>query len=102
MKVLISGGMGAIGAMTTRKFVKEGHHPVVIMARHMDRNLIAPIEDKIDVELTDVQDFPRIVSIIQNYRITHVVHTAAMVGAVSNKNPPQSIHVNVIGTLEHP
>ncbi len=98
MKVLITGGMGVIGAMTTRRFVQEGHRPVV-MARHMDRNLIAPVEDKIDVELADVQDFPRLVSIIQAHNITHIVHTAALVGAVSNKNPPQSVHVNVIGTL---
>jgi UDP-glucose 4-epimerase len=98
MKVLITGGMGVIGAMTTRKFVNEGPRPVV-MARHLDRNLIAPIEDKIDVELADVQDFPRIIEIIQKHNITHIVHTAALVGAVSNKNPPQSIHVNVIGTL---
>ena len=98
MKVLITGGMGVIGAMTTRKFVKEGHRPVV-MARHMDRNLIGPIEDGIDVELADVQDFSRITSIIDRYKITHIVHTAAMVGAVSAKNPPQSVHVNVIGTL---
>jgi UDP-glucose 4-epimerase len=98
MKVLITGGMGVIGAMTTRKFVKEGHRPVV-MARHMDRNIIGPIEDKIDVELADVQDFPRIISIIQKYNITHIAHTAALVGAVSNKNPPQSVQVNVIGTL---
>jgi len=87
-----------IGAMTTRKFVKEGHRPVV-MARHMDRNLIGPIEGRIDVELADVQDFSRITSIIDKYKITHIVHTAALVGAVSAKNPPQSVHVNVIGTL---
>jgi UDP-glucose 4-epimerase len=98
MKVLITGGMGVIGAMTTRRFVREGHRPVV-MARHMDGNLIAGVEDKIDVELADVLDFPRLVSIIQAHAITHIVHTAALVGAVSNKNPPQSVHVNVIGTL---
>ena len=33
MKVLITGGMGVIGAETSRKFVKEGHRPVVF-ARH--------------------------------------------------------------------
>ena len=84
--------------MATRKFVKEGHRPVV-MARRMDRNLIAPVEDRIDIELADVQDFPRIISIIQKYGITHIAHTAAMVGFVSSQNPPQSIHVNVLGTL---
>jgi UDP-glucose 4-epimerase len=98
VRVLITGGMGVIGAMTTRKFVKEGHRPV-IMARHMDRDLIGPIEDRVDVELADVQDFPRLISIIQNYNITHVVHTAALIGALSTRNPPQSVHVNVIGTL---
>ena len=98
MKVLITGGMGVIGSMVSSRFVQEGHRPV-IMARHLDRNLIRPIEDKIDIELGDVLDLPRIFSIIQTHQITHIIHTAALVGAVSNLNPPQSIHINVIGTL---
>jgi UDP-glucose 4-epimerase len=98
MRVLITGGMGVIGSGVTTKFVHEGHRPVV-MARHLDRNLIRPIEDKIDIELADVLDIPRIISILQKYEITHIVHTAALVGAMSNLNPPQSIHINVIGTL---
>jgi UDP-glucose 4-epimerase len=98
MKVLITGGMGVIGSMVSSRFVQEGHRPV-IMARHLDRNLIRPIEDKVDIELGDVLDLPRILSIIQFYKITHIVHTAALVGALSNQNPPQSIHINVIGTL---
>jgi len=98
MKVLITGGMGVIGSMVSSRFVQEGHRPV-IMARHLDRNLIRPIEDKVDIELGDVLDLPRILSIIQSYKITHIVHTAALVGALSNQNPPQSIHINVIGTL---
>jgi UDP-glucose 4-epimerase len=98
MRVLITGGMGVIGSMVSAKFVQEGHRPVV-MARHLDRNLIRPIEDKIDIELADVLDLPRIFSIIQSHQVTHIIHTAALVGAMSNLNPPQSIHINVIGTL---
>ena len=98
MKVLITGGMGVIGSMVSSRFVQEGHRPV-IMARHLDRNLIRPIEDKVDIELGDVLDLPRILSIIQSYKTTHIVHTAALIGALSNQNPPQSVHVNVIGTL---
>ena len=98
MKVLITGGMGVIGAGVSDRFVQEGHRPV-IMARHLDLNLIRSIEDKVDIELADVVDLPRVLSIIQKYKITHIVHTAALVGAVSNQNPPQSIHINVIGTL---
>ena len=98
MKVLITGGMGVIGSMVSSRFVQEGHRPV-IMARHLDRNLIRPIESQIDIELGDVLDLPRILSIIQSYNITHIIHTAALIGALSNKNPPQSVHINVIGTL---
>ena len=42
MKVLITGGMGVIGAETSRKFVREGHRPV-IFARHRDDSLIPDI-----------------------------------------------------------
>lgn len=90
--------MGVIGSMVSSRFVREGHRPV-IMARHLDRNLIRPIEDQVDIELGDVLDLPRILSIIQSYKITHIIHTAALIGALSHKNPPQSIRINVIGTL---
>ena len=33
MKVLITGGMGVIGAEASRRFVREGHRPI-IFARH--------------------------------------------------------------------
>lgn len=98
MKVLITGGMGTIGSMVSKRFVQEGHRPV-IMARHLDKSLIGPIEDKVDIELADLLDLPRIISIIQSYHITHIIHTAALLGTLSQKNPPYSVHINVIGTL---
>ena len=98
MKVLITGGMGVIGAETSRKFVKEGHRPI-IYARHRDDNLIGDIADKIDIELGDVNDLPRLLDVIKRHGITHIVHAAAFVGAVSQANPALSIQVNVMGTV---
>ena len=98
MEVLITGGMGVVGSEAARKFVREGIRPV-IYARHRDENLIADIKDDIDIELGDILDLPRLLQVFRNYRITHVVHTAAFVGAVSQQNPPLSIQVNVIGTV---
>ncbi len=46
MKVLITGGMGVIGAEMSRKFVNEGHRPVIFV-RHRDDSLIV---DKVDFE----------------------------------------------------
>jgi len=98
MKVLITGGMGVIGSEASRKFVKEGHRPV-LYARHRDDNLIADLADKVDIALGDVTDLPRLLDVIKTNRITHIVHAAAFVGAVSQANPPLSIDVNVRGTV---
>jgi UDP-glucose 4-epimerase len=98
MKVLITGGMGVIGAETSRKFVREGHRPVVF-ARHYDGRLVGDIADKIDFETGDILDMPRLLDVIKRHKITHIVHAAAFVGAVSAANPAQSIQVNVMGTV---
>jgi nucleoside-diphosphate-sugar epimerase len=39
VKVLITGGMGVIGAEVSRKFANEGHRPVIFV-RHRDDCLI--------------------------------------------------------------
>jgi UDP-glucose 4-epimerase len=71
MKVLITGGMGVIGAETSRKFVREGHRPVVY-ARHRDDRLVGDIADKIDFEAGDILDMPRLLDVIKRHRITQV------------------------------
>jgi UDP-glucose 4-epimerase len=98
MKVLITGGMGVIGAETSRKFVREGHRPV-IYARHRDDRLIFDILDKVDFESGDVLDWARLLDVIKRHKITHIVHAAGFVGAVSAANPALSIQVNVMGTV---
>ena len=69
------------------------------MARHVEKSLIGTIEDQVDIELGDVLDLPRLMSIIQTHGVTHIIHMAALIGALSNQNPPHSVHVNVVGTL---
>src|ERR1700740_3149643 len=98
MKVLIPAGMGVIGAETSRKFVHEGHRPVVY-ARHRDDRLVSDILDSIDFEAGDILDMPRLLDLIKQHRVTHIVHAASFVGAVSAANPALSIQVNVMGTV---
>ncbi|HEY2533070.1 MAG TPA: NAD(P)-dependent oxidoreductase [Xanthobacteraceae bacterium] len=98
MRVLITGGMGVIGAETSREFVREGHRPIVY-ARRRDDSLIGDIVDKIDFEAGDILDMPRLLDVIKRYRVSHVIHAAAFVGAVSAANPGLSIKVNVMGTV---
>ena len=97
MKVLITGGMGVIGAEATRKFVQEGHRPV-IYARRRDESLIGDVLDSIDIELGDITDAARLTEVLQTHAITHIVHAAGYVSAPSAANVPLGIQVNVMGT----
>jgi UDP-glucose 4-epimerase len=98
MKVLITGGMGVMGAEASRRFVREGHCPI-IFARHRDEWLIRDILEEVDIELGDVLDMPRLLDVIKRHRVTHIVHAAAFVGAVSAANPALSVQVNVMGMV---
>lgn len=98
MRVLITGGMGVIGSMVSGRLVRAGLKPV-LMARHLDRSLIGSVAEKADIELGDVLDLPRLVGVIKAYGVTHIIHMAALIGALSHQNPPHSVQVNVIGTL---
>lgn len=97
MKVLITGGMGVIGAEASRRFVSEGHRPV-LFARHRDDSLISDIADQVDIETGDIVDLDAVRGAIERHGVTHIVHTAAFVGALSAADPPLSIKVNVLGT----
>lgn len=98
MKVLITGGMGVIGAFVAEKFVQEEHRPV-LYSRHRDDKLIRGIADRVDIELGDILDLPRLIEVIKKYLITHIIHTAAFVGALSQADPALSVQVNVMGTV---
>src|SRR3984893_18977354 len=98
MRVMITGGMGVIGAEASRRFVREGYRPV-IFARHRDERLVRDILDKVDIELGDVLDMARLLDVLKRHRISHIVHAAAFVGAVSQANPALSVQVNVMGMV---
>ena len=65
----------------------------------LPRLVIGDIADRIDFEQGDVLDMPRVLQAIKKHQVTHVVHAAAFVGAVSAANPALSIQVNVMGTV---
>jgi UDP-glucose 4-epimerase len=98
MKVFITGGMGVVGAETTRRFVREGHRPV-IFARHRDESLIGDILDKVDIELGDVTDMPCLLHAIKKHQVTHIVHAGGLVSALAHANPPLGVQVNILGTM---
>jgi UDP-glucose 4-epimerase len=98
MRVLITGGMGVIGAEASRRFVREGHRPV-LFSRNRDESLIRDILDKVDIELGSILDRDRLAEVFKARGITHVVHTAAYISALSTKFPAESVEINVMGAV---
>ena len=98
MKVLITGGMGVMGAETSRRFVKEGHRPI-IFARHRDDWLIRDIVDKVDIELGDVLDLPRLWTSSNGIRSRTSCMPRLSSARSPQANPALSVQVNVMGMV---
>ena len=98
MEALITGGMGVIGAETSRKFVKEGHRPV-IFARHRDETLVGDILEQTDIELGDIVTTCRGCSTPSSGTgHAHRPHRGLRRRDLQ-ANPALSVQVNVMGTV---
>src|SRR5919106_713068 len=98
MNVLITGGMGVNGAATARLLVKEGLRPVMLDNRR-DLSLIHDIKDRVDCVEADVCDPLGLEKIVNDYRITHVAHLAALMPEPAEANPRLAIKVGIDGTV---
>jgi len=98
MKVLITGGMGVNGAVTARLLVQEGARPV-LMDNRMDSTLMGDIKDKVDLVVGDICDQAALEKAVDDYRVTHIAHLAALMPEPAEANPRLGIKVGVDGTV---
>lgn len=98
MNVLVTGGLGVNGCWVTRRLLETGHRPIVFDNR-ADFSLLADLEDKIELVLGDVLDFPRIIKTIKDYQIARICHLAAMYPEPANANPVRGFEVNALATV---
>ena len=98
MNVLITGGMGVNGAVTARLLVKEGLRPVLLDNRK-DLSLMRDIKDKVDCVEADVCDQQALEKLVDDYKITHIAHLAALMPEPAEANPRLGIKVGVDGTV---
>ena len=98
MRVLITGGMGVNGAVTARLMVEEGLRPVLLDNR-ADFSLIQDIKDRVDCVEADVCDPQALEKIVDDYKITHIAHLAALMPEPAEANPRLGIRVGVDGTV---
>jgi len=96
--VLITGGMGVIGAWVTRQLVEQGVN-VVTYSRHLDYMLLKDIADKFDSVTGDIQDLPRLINTLRQYKVEYIVHLGALMPGHAEVNPYIGYKVNAEGSI---
>src|SRR5574340_78549 len=100
MNVLITGA-GLIGCHAAGRLLEKGHQ-VVLYDLAPEKAHIEAVAGKawgLSVEAGDTRDLPALVSVITNYEIDTVVHTAGLIGKKVAERPYTGFMVNIQGTM---
>jgi UDP-glucuronate 4-epimerase len=101
--VLVTGGLGCIGAWTVRELLVTGI-PVVVLDPSEDvrrlRQVIQPdLLDRARVITGDVTDLGSLEKVLVDHGVDRIVHLAALQIPACRSNPPVGALVNVVGTV---
>ena len=70
-KILVTGGLGAIGSFVTRHFIENGYTPIVFDSRP-DFSLVSDLKEQFELVLGDIMDFPALSRIVKENKIKEV------------------------------
>jgi UDP-glucose 4-epimerase len=96
--VVITGGLGMVGAHVTRALVRSGRRTVVYDAG-TDKELVSDVAAHCDMVQGGVEDMPRFMGVLREYQPCAILHFAAQVGPHVELQPWSSLHVNLLGTV---
>lgn len=97
-KILVTGACGQIGSELVPKLQqKYGFENVIATDIRLSRE-DSPLSNA-KFEVLDVTNFEQFESLIQKYSINTIIHLAAILSAVGEKNPQKCWDVNIQGTL---
>ncbi|HEX3314269.1 MAG TPA: NAD(P)-dependent oxidoreductase [Gemmataceae bacterium] len=103
MNVLLTGGYGCIGSWIAKNLLERGDRVWSYDLREDPKRmrLIMPAEQVRQVTFVagDVTDLPKLRSVLEAEKITHVVHLAGLQVPVCRADPMLGAKVNVLGTL---
>jgi nucleoside-diphosphate-sugar epimerase len=98
-RFLVTGALGCIGASTCAVLAEEGVDVVGLDLGEDDRRLRLAGAAGVPVVRGDVTDGGALARVLDERRITHVVHLAALLIPLIRRDPPYGTAVNVGGTV---
>lgn len=97
-RVLVTGGMGVIGSLISRKLVEQGCETVVF-GRHEDRTLIKEIADNVRIVTGNILNLQHLLETIEKNKVQRIIHAAASLSQQTETAPFNGVQINVDGTL---
>jgi nucleoside-diphosphate-sugar epimerase len=98
-RFLVTGALGCIGAWTCAVLAEEGVPVVGYDLGDDDRRLRLAGAEGVTLERGDIADGDALSRVLDEHRITHVVHLAALLLPMIKRNPPYGTAVNIGGTV---
>lgn len=99
MTVLVTGGLGMLGAAAVRELLRAGHS-VVVLARSDHRERVSDIADDFPIEIGDVRDVNTVYDVMAKHKVERVCHVAAVLTAAGRRAPRLAYEVNVGATIQ--
>lgn|GEM_PF-458752 len=96
--VLVTGGLGMMGAPVCESLILAGYR-VVVYDIGSDRSLLSSIQELCDFVHGDADDLTRLISTVQAYKPVAIVHFAAIVGSIVENQPWSGLRVNLMGSV---
>ena len=102
-RFLVTGATGCIGAWVVRNLVREKVYTCALVRSGSLHRLKLIMSDKelsvVEFVGGDITDLEAIERILEGYKITHIIHLAAMQFPFCKADPPLGAAVNVQGTV---
>ncbi len=98
MAILITGGLGFIGANLARELVKQSKE-VVLFDIVAEARLVSDIRDEVKIIRGDVANWAEVLDAVGKYNINCIFHAAALLSASAEENPLSAYMVNTNGNF---
>lgn len=98
-RFLVTGALGCIGAWTCAELAAEGAEVVGFDLGTDDRRIRLATDAEIPLVRGDITDRDALGTALDDHRITHVIHLAALLLPSIKADPPYGTAVNIGGTV---
>ena len=97
-KILVTGSLGQIGSELVMFLRKEYGNDNVI-ASDIEKKDVPKVIGSGPFEKLDVLDGKKTLEVCKKYKVNTIIHLAALLSAVAEKNPQLAYQINLTGSL---